>query len=137
MSVDVAGLILLIQSQVPARRRGDLHGVMHSRICLPQPPPRGDQAIGEQGDDDDGGDGVEGKGDDVVEGVNSTAVAQLRDTGFGVEQTGEEDRPCGEGQQSADWGAGGVDDVGLGLPRDLVVVGQPSHASTQVYRAGN
>lgn len=89
------------------------------------------------GDDDYGGDGVEGKGDDVVEGVNSTAVAQFRDTGFGVEQTGEEDRPCGEGQQSADWGAGGVDDVGLGLPRDLVVVGQPSHASTQVYRAGN
>ena len=73
----------------------------------------------------------------MVEGVNSTAVAQFRDTGFGVEQTGEEDRPSGEGQQSADWGAGGVDDVGLGLPRDLVVVGQPSHASTQVYRAGN
>ena len=77
----------------------------------------------------------------MVEGVNSTAVAQFRDTGFGVEQTGEEDRPCGEGQQSADWGAGGVDDVGQGLPGhllpDLVVVGQPSHASTQVYRAGN
>ena len=125
------GVVLVLQIQLGALRRVDLSGLLHPAVGLLHPPQLGHQPQGEQGHQRHRRDGVEDEGDHSAEGVDGAPVAQLRDARLGVEQPGKEHRPGGEGQQGAHRRAGGVDDVGQGLPGHLLPVSELAHAGAQ------
>lgn len=105
----IRGIILALQVHQFALWGVDRSGLRRPLVGRPHLAHRWDDGQGEQGHDDHSGDSIKHKGNDPVKGRNAAPVAQFWDAGLSKEKTGKEHSPSGEGEQSADRGAGGIE----------------------------